>query len=483
MPPPLFVSVSVSVSVSVCLSVSVYLSLTHTLSLSLSLSLSVCLSLCLSPSLSLCLSLSPLSLYLSIPPPPLAPMCRLNVPANLLICRARRAHQGAYLGDWPDGFVDWWNVMDLVVILLGFVSLIPGSNNFQVLHGSCCHYLRLLSNDEGFTRRPCKLERTSRALDMRGSALTSQVLRTLRLLRPLASISTSSSMRVLIKALYGSLAQLVDVLLLCSFLYLMYGIIGVQIWMGTFRNHCVHDVTGDVLDVDVVCGVCPDSYTCRVRPIGPELPLCVCSRLKQHKTESRLATTAYYLLPTIPTAYYTYCLLPTTYYCTYYILPTIPTAYYLLPITYYTYYLLYLLPTTYYLLPTTYYTYYTYCLQYCLLPTAHCLLPTTYYLLPTIHTTYYLLQYCVEGPPPPPPPPPEGFDICLLQIETTQRESRLMSIATCFCTPCRTHFWTTSPRFRIQTMASTASTTLDTRAWLSSRLCSPRDGCRSKATR
>jgi hypothetical protein len=71
-------------------------------------------------------------------------------------------------------------------------------------------------------------------------------------------------MRILIKALYDSLAQLVDVLVLCSFVYVLFGIIGVQIWIGSFHNHCVNDDTGDVLDVDIVCGRCPGNYTCRV---------------------------------------------------------------------------------------------------------------------------------------------------------------------------------------------------------------------------
>ena len=111
-----------------------------------------------------------------------------------------------------------------------------------------------------------------------------------------------------------------------------------------------------------------------------------------------LLPTAYCLLPT---AYsYSYCLLPIAYCLLPPLLPTayclLPTAYCLLPTAYcllFTAYCL-LLPTTAYcllpILPTAY-------TAYCLLPTAYCLLPTTAYclLLPTAHcplpTAYCLL--------------------------------------------------------------------------------------------
>lgn len=99
-----------------------------------------------------------------------------------------------------------------------------------------------------------------------------QVLRTLRLLRPLASISTSPSMRILIKSLAASLQLLGSVLALCSFMYLLYGIVGVELWMGTFRRHCVHELTGDILDVNQVCGLCPEGYVCQVTPPSPPPP-------------------------------------------------------------------------------------------------------------------------------------------------------------------------------------------------------------------
>lgn len=146
--------------------------------------------------------------------------------------------------------------MDLIVIVLGLAAFVPSSNNFQVRMESVQH--PLLAGGHG----------KDRAFDgwCRPNA---QVLRTLRLLRPLASVSTSMSMRVLIKSLIGSLARLVGVLMLCSFLYVLYGIIGLEIWMGLFRGHCVNVDTGEVQDLNVVCGECEDGFECRVSYFEP----------------------------------------------------------------------------------------------------------------------------------------------------------------------------------------------------------------------
>ncbi|KAL0993170.1 hypothetical protein UPYG_G00104180 [Umbra pygmaea] len=63
-------------------------------------------------------------------------------------------------------------------------------------------------------------------------------IRTVRVLRPLKAINRVPSMRILVNLLLDTLPMLGNVLLLCFFVFFIFGIIGVQLWAGLLRNRC-----------------------------------------------------------------------------------------------------------------------------------------------------------------------------------------------------------------------------------------------------
>uniref|UniRef100_A0A3B5BNM1 Voltage-dependent T-type calcium channel subunit alpha n=1 Tax=Stegastes partitus TaxID=144197 RepID=A0A3B5BNM1_9TELE len=63
-------------------------------------------------------------------------------------------------------------------------------------------------------------------------------VRTVRVLRPLRAINRVPSMRILVNLLLDTLPMLGNVLLLCFFVFFIFGIVGVQLWTGLLRNRC-----------------------------------------------------------------------------------------------------------------------------------------------------------------------------------------------------------------------------------------------------
>uniref|UniRef100_A0A671KEC2 Ion transport domain-containing protein n=1 Tax=Sinocyclocheilus anshuiensis TaxID=1608454 RepID=A0A671KEC2_9TELE len=74
------------------------------------------------------------------------------------------------------------------------------------------------------------------SLDLQNINLTA--IRTVRVLRPLKAINRVPSMRILVNLLLDTLPMLGNVLLLCFFVFFVFGIIGVQLWAGLLRNRC-----------------------------------------------------------------------------------------------------------------------------------------------------------------------------------------------------------------------------------------------------
>ena len=105
-------------------------------------------------------------------------------------------HRGAYLRDR-------WNVFDFIVVVLSFINFLPGVGNYTQL-------------------------------------------RAMRLLRPLRSANIIPGLRALVLAIGNAMTALVNVLFLTVFIFIIFGIFGCQLWLGTFRQHCVHNVTGVV---------------------------------------------------------------------------------------------------------------------------------------------------------------------------------------------------------------------------------------------
>ncbi|KAL3102984.1 hypothetical protein niasHT_026432 [Heterodera trifolii] len=64
-------------------------------------------------------------------------------------------------------------------------------------------------------------------------------IRTVRVLRPLRAVNRIPSMRILVNLLLDTLPMLGNVLLLCFFVFFIFGIVGVQLWAGLLRNRCV----------------------------------------------------------------------------------------------------------------------------------------------------------------------------------------------------------------------------------------------------
>lgn len=99
-------------------------------------------------------------------------------------------------------------------------------------------------------------------------------LRCFRCLRPLRTINRLPQLKVIINTLVASTPQLFHVVQLCSFVYLMFALIGLQIWYnGVLHRNCVSSSTGSVLlddddglqmcnaESDAVLS-CPAGYQC-----------------------------------------------------------------------------------------------------------------------------------------------------------------------------------------------------------------------------
>uniref|UniRef100_A0A0N5ALK3 Voltage-dependent T-type calcium channel subunit alpha n=1 Tax=Syphacia muris TaxID=451379 RepID=A0A0N5ALK3_9BILA len=65
-------------------------------------------------------------------------------------------------------------------------------------------------------------------------------IRTIRVLRPLRAVNRIPSMRILVNLLLDTLPMLGNVLLLCFFVFFIFGIVGVQMWAGVLRHRCTY---------------------------------------------------------------------------------------------------------------------------------------------------------------------------------------------------------------------------------------------------
>ncbi|XP_028624992.1 sodium channel protein type 1 subunit alpha isoform X9 [Grammomys surdaster] len=76
-------------------------------------------------------------------------------------------------------------------------------------------------------------------------------LRTLRALRPLRALSRFEGMRVVVNALLGAIPSIMNVLLVCLIFWLIFSIMGVNLFAGKFY-HCVNTTTGDMFEITEV---------------------------------------------------------------------------------------------------------------------------------------------------------------------------------------------------------------------------------------
>ncbi|XP_062972505.1 sodium channel protein type 1 subunit alpha isoform X1 [Elgaria multicarinata webbii] len=76
-------------------------------------------------------------------------------------------------------------------------------------------------------------------------------LRTLRALRPLRALSRFEGMRVVVNALLGAIPSIMNVLLVCLIFWLIFSIMGVNLFAGKFY-HCINTTTGEMFTIDEV---------------------------------------------------------------------------------------------------------------------------------------------------------------------------------------------------------------------------------------
>ncbi|XP_041941639.1 sodium channel protein type 4 subunit alpha B-like [Alosa sapidissima] len=76
-------------------------------------------------------------------------------------------------------------------------------------------------------------------------------LRTLRALRPLRALSRFEGMRVVVNALVGAIPSIFNVLLVCLIFWLIFSIMGVNLFAGKFYR-CVNTTSGEMFLTDVV---------------------------------------------------------------------------------------------------------------------------------------------------------------------------------------------------------------------------------------
>jgi voltage-dependent calcium channel L type alpha-1D len=86
-------------------------------------------------------------------------------------------------------------------------------------------------------------------------------LRTFRVLRPLRTLTRFEGMRVVVQSIFASIPALFNVFLLCAFIFLVFGIVGVQLWSGILHGRCyVQDPEGalEMHPDEIICGLsCP----------------------------------------------------------------------------------------------------------------------------------------------------------------------------------------------------------------------------------
>ncbi|XP_050735315.1 sodium channel protein para-like isoform X4 [Eriocheir sinensis] len=84
-----------------------------------------------------------------------------------------------------------------------------------------------------------------------------KTMRTLRALRPLRALSRMQGMRVVVNALVGAIPSIVNVLLVCLIFWLIFAIMGVQLFSGKYHK-CIDD-EGNKLSAEIV----PDMTQCK----------------------------------------------------------------------------------------------------------------------------------------------------------------------------------------------------------------------------
>lgn len=144
-------------------------------------------------------------------------------------------------------FKEPWNVFDALMVVFGWLQLIP--------------------------------EDTGKSL---------QSLKSLRALRPLRAISRFDSTKFVIRGCLAALPLLASVYVLIIIFVLIFGVIGLMAFTDAYHHICIQDGTDNVTEAMVFnlddpdmsgCGPwrsCPSNFTCTVRSLhGERLVWCI----------------------------------------------------------------------------------------------------------------------------------------------------------------------------------------------------------------
>mmetsp|Transcript_19833 Transcript_19833/g.54746 ORF Transcript_19833/g.54746 Transcript_19833/m.54746 type:complete len:1775 (-) Transcript_19833:180-5504(-) len=135
---------------------------------------------------------------------------------------------------------DHWNKLDALVIVGGWVSMAMN----QI---GRCRFRGLIL---------CAAAKSG------GAPSGFSALRTIRILRPLRAIKQLPGLKSLVMALLKSLPELLDSLTLCAFVLVLFGIIGVQLFMGAFQQRCVPiGYEGDLASIGADLEFCRTNFS------------------------------------------------------------------------------------------------------------------------------------------------------------------------------------------------------------------------------
>ncbi len=92
-------------------------------------------------------------------------------------------------------------------------------------------------------------------------------LRVVRVLRPLKSLKSIEGLRILVISVLHSIPLLKDTFIILGFFYLLFALIGLHIFSGTFKLRCIYSINGvaEKQGEEIFCATtsdCPPSYFC-----------------------------------------------------------------------------------------------------------------------------------------------------------------------------------------------------------------------------
>ena len=122
---------------------------------------------------------------------------------------------------------DYWNILDFLVVVQMFLSLVLGTFDFQ-LSG----------------------------------------LRSFRVLRPLRTITSVEGIKILMQTIIFTIPLLRDTLIILVFFFFVFGIAALQVLSGDLSQRCFDPETGRIHGKDMMCGKttkCPPDFECGQR--------------------------------------------------------------------------------------------------------------------------------------------------------------------------------------------------------------------------